>query len=549
MNKTLKRDLTASLIATAVVSIPSLTAVMGEKLLINYATGTVTGFEFASVISNQERLLSLLFLIALPILFYFRKGILLLINENNPGYRCGIVLVFLPWLPLLFHNAFFSISAFHGLYVGDFDFTNISSALNRTAHGDGILITPFVSTGNSGSFLGHHFAPSLLLYLPFYIIFHLLNNAGLLPTAVSGHQIYGMLLWSTLTLGVFFWSRLIHYFTKNNFTAILISAALCLAYPVWRLAGSFHFEIMVLPLSALTIHAYLKNEKHYWIYLFLWMGIKEDISVYTAFFGLYIFFNGQYKNGLLTGIFSVLYFLAASGPLHDYFSGSAGTDFYSYFQMIPTENNFKTSFFGLLFTFAFLPVLSFRLFFLVILPIAAVHYNSGHPWHNTFYGHYVYSILPFLMYGFMRSFRNISGWNGLDFYKFKFYSIAAVFCLILYADSAEKENPPLLFAEDARYADLNRIIPLIEKNSCVKTLIPFTAHIPLNSRVFPVAAPKNNPVNTDFSSCRKVYLLIDKSDARIPYYTYEKLSELESEADSNMKLIKTSGKLKLYANF
>lgn len=515
----------------------------------------------------------------------------------DPSSLGAQLLVFAPMLPLLAYLLLFSESAYAGLFLSDQDFTNLSSAINNTARSEGFLATPFLATGESASYLGHHFSPTTALYTPFYWLYTLPAEFGFRPQIT--HALYATLLWATIALGLWLWARLFLEELRDPALALTAAALAALSFPLWRFALSYHYEAPVLPLSALCF-LFLKRGRMtpFWICLILWLGVKEDIAVYLALFGLYVFSNrlaapddlrsdridrtdpggdaldstgdadsratpAHVRRGVAIVAVSVAWFFLARAGM-GWFAGNAETiDWSSYWQTDLWDQTKNPLVYGwLLLAFGLLPLLQVRLFCLVILPILGLHFLSGHPWHHAFLGHYSYSVLPFLFLGLAGGLRRVSGW--LELFDRRAYRPALLALLIAFgwlAAAADRYTPAPALPVDPRFPTLERMLQELPTDACIQTQAPFSAHAPLRLRVFPLMVPPANPYHQRIPGphnfeefhfheypdlCARYYLLLDPDEPRPPVYQQEHLDAFRKFAERNLELREAKGGLWLY---
>ncbi len=468
--------------------------------------------------------------------------VLLLCRENRSEIPAFVLWFLL--LPTVLTAFIFTGSAAQALYLGDMDFTNISEALRRTAHFQGILPTPYVSTGESGSFLGHHFSPALLLFVPFYMVWNIPMIGDALQKMLwsvnlpLNHLIYGWLLWLTLIAGLILWTRyyLVSFSNIRRSHPLLLPAAVLILAGfsgVWRLTGSFHFEILVLPLGALFIRSSSESSVKkftFWLYFLLFLSIKEDISIYSFFWGAFLFKSGKKREGLAVAAISFLWFSAAY-LLKIYISGEGGPDWSQYWlsQDFPYSTTASERFRALGFlimsaggTVLLAPVYAA----FVILPVATIHFFSEHPWHNIYYAHYTYSLTPFLLEGIRRGFLSTAArFSVKDTYK---ASVPAALSLVLhfFAAASDKDIPLKKMELDVHFAEALELASYTEPGSCVAAAIPLSPLLPLDVNVYPLYKVKNNPISEVSEKCQSVYLFAEKNQGRPPYYDHSRSDSL-----------------------
>jgi hypothetical protein len=249
-------------------------------------------------------------------------------------------------------------------------------------------------------------------------------------------------------------------------------------------------------------------------------------------------------------IVSAAYYLfVASGPIRHLIVGDGGADFSGYFDRNwDTERSLAPTM-KMLFAFAFLPIISVRLFILAILPVCLSHVFSFHPWHATYYGHYIYTVLPFLLLGVVKGFNRINRYEVLLKNRPNYFRSLLVLSLILYAAAGDRENPPAFFPPSSKSAVVNSVLQSMPSGACVRTMIPFTPHVPLHASVLPIVIPERNPASAESyikDLCERYYLFLDISSPETLHYSLEILQILKKEADRSMKPLWESGSLILY---
>ncbi|MBL8021522.1 MAG: DUF2079 domain-containing protein [Leptospirales bacterium] len=448
---------------------------------------------------------------------FFLTGLLFIWRRERtrdilPRFRLVIWIVFAGSVA---HLGVFTWSARTSLFLADQDITNISSAIANTANGFGILPTAYVHTGESGSYLGHHFAPALLFLLPAYLGGNILG---------LDHFVYPASLFFVSALGLLVWIRLIGIkFSDDALSSVLAACMLLNAFPLLRLSQSFHNEMFVILFSGLFFLA-LELEKTWLIYsaALLWMMVKEDTSVYVALIGVFLAIDQQTRHnksggrvalafrsqGFRLALFALSYF-ATGHLLQAWFGGKTGPDWSIFFHgewpqvtTLSIAVARPIALVGIVGAFAFLP-LTRPLFSLVaILPIAVLHLLSNHPWHSTYYGHYAYAILPFLMYGSLLGIHRVSRLReeapagiGRFFASQSFRTGLLCFCLGIsfYFNSGDRQTPGKLFKTDPEYGSAWSLAREIPKDYCVFAERNLSPLVPVDRLVLPLAPVEGNP--------------------------------------------------------
>ena len=426
-------------------------------------------------------------------------------SNENLSARIGYAIVGLFCLYLgLFYQ-----SAYHSFYLQEHDFLNIAAALPHS----GLLETPYVNTGPTGSFLGHHFSPFLLLLKPVFWVFSLMPRAD--------YSTYMLPLYLGACLGVYLWYRAgILYIRKTHAWLLPVLACFLVCNPlILRLSLSFHFEVFVLPLSAACL--LLRSSRWYWLSLLLLLMVKEDIALYVFLLsGSFFLFNwraNRSEPGLqggspafnpanlrrlkFTTIASGIYLLLAILSQRT-LAGGTGADWSHYWlEAFEWKGTQSTGFLLIFLAGGWMALVQSRLTLPLIL-ILILHALSRHPWHNSFQSHYVYSVLPIILIGVF-----FLGTRGF----------VLLLPLMLFAGLLDRSTPlPLL---EKRSYDTLHILNQIESNSCVRSSRHISVRIPLSSRPFPLYPIEGNPMaSTDLcqpppeEGCQRMYLLLESQD-------------------------------------
>jgi uncharacterized membrane protein len=415
--------------------------------------------------------------------------------------------LFLPALTLFLHSLIYLYSARHALFLADQDISNVSSAIANTAAGRGLLPSAHVQTGISGSFLGHHFAPALLLFVPFYSVF---------PGA--GHIMYPVLLSVTLSAAVVIWTLVLRQKASTpvqwlGFLPLLVSVAL------FRLSQSFHFEVLALVFSGMAMLAYYRgNPRLFIVGILLWSLVKEDTAVHAALLCAYLAWTGKRKMAL-PGLLVACAAAVAGRIVQTSLGGAEGPDWTSYLRQgwpALSERSFLSVRIGalllILASAGFLPLLRIRYALFVLAPVAALHASSFHPWHAAYYGHYSYSILPLLFAGAAEAGDRIAS------LKWKTPILLLACACAMYANASDKKTPAAPLPRDAQFDDALAAAESLKKFPlvCVHAQSHLSPLVPVNRTVLPLFAPSGNPHRngSGLDQCAGRIYLFDERPAR-----------------------------------
>jgi len=436
-------------------------------------------------------------------------------------------------LCVLLGGLLFTWADFRALHLGDQDYTNISRAIAHSQLGkglDGILPAPHVSSGSTGSFLGHHFAPALL----FLRIVYALPGAS--------HLVYGIILALALALGV---SLLLWEARSLPRQAFLIFwPGVVFSPALWQLQRSYHFESLAFPLTILTFVLARRNAKMHWlcISLLFWLMIKEDMVFGVFLMGMYLVVDRK-RSGPLLIVSGLLWSLLAAGVLAylnedsirlHYFRSASG----------PTK---IMGWSWILWPFF---LIFFSRWWPLFLPGFLLLSLSSHPWLSTLEGHYVYILLPLLFLAQLEGLTRITA--------FAAWKAGLIVFLCLLGNVLTWQKKSHLYALPAEHPDRRLLLDLIDKEiqllprgTCIQAAIPYSAHVPLDYPVFPLIAPHPSPYRENQPpyirlfhehECEDMYLLFDSRDPRPPYYTEEHLDALKNHYAARDRLVDLSGK-------
>lgn len=454
--------------------------------------------------------------------------------------------------PAAAYLAQFSLAAYRSLFVGDYDFTSLSEAINRTAAGDGLLPSVYLATGKGQSYLGHHFAPILLGYLPIYWIARLGENCT--------HLLYAVALWLSFLSGLWLWHRLATRLLGNASVAAIFVSALAASWLLLRQSVSFHFEILTLPLAGLLFLALQglrqaesqnlsKNEERrwrvvYWAALIALLAVKEDLGVYLSFFGLYLLSNNRSglraAEAMATIALSAGWHLAASQLVMPWFRGGTELHWAGYWDhsIWGEERRFLPAALAV-FGFGIAPLFALRLLLLTVAPIAVLHALSYQPWHNQLFGHYSYGLLPFLAYAALLGLENFRDYESIFRRGLLAASTVATAAFVLIVGAADPYSPLAAPATAAQYRAVQKIMRTLPAEACLQTQFHLSAHAPLALRLYPLSVPIDNPAYAITPGrdairrraaapppeCRRHFVLLDPTRPMPPYYDAAALQE------------------------
>ncbi len=191
----------------------------------------------------------------------------------------------------------------------------------------------------------------------------------------------------------------------------------------------FHENLFLLPLLLWLFYFYEKENKlGFIISLILVLFVKEDASIYTTIFGIYMYFDGHKKEGIITSIASIIYFMLGVFILNKYGVGVMADRYNnliyenagmlgiiktfivnpSYFINQLTIGNHKLRYYiQLLLPLGFIPLISKeKKNYILLIPVLLTTMTTyQYSFDITF--HYGYGVMAFLIYLFILNVKNI----------------------------------------------------------------------------------------------------------------------------------------------
>ncbi|MBX7059409.1 MAG: DUF2079 domain-containing protein [Leptospirales bacterium] len=485
--------------------------------------------------------------------------------------------------PLVLYIAWFSWRAYAAHFVGDYDFTSISEALNRSAALQGLLPTSFLATGNSSSYLAHHFSPGLLLLTPCYLAARMLDASApeWLRLWQATHLAYALALLFVLGAGLLLWRRLALHWLATSRNANLFALSLSACWMLQRQALSFHFELLSFPLSAalfLSLQARcralargaagIRSARRaailYFSTLLLLLALKEDMGVYLSLWAVFLFLrrDAGASNSIAaaTLLLSLGWHLLARLAIMPMLQGPHTLDWSGYWdaRLWPGESDYSAAALAF-FALGFAPFFSLRAALTIVVPLLLLHAASHQPWHHRFFGHYSYDVLPFLAFAALSGLARLRE-HEVIFRRPLLYAGGLAnlgFCLLAAAADRYTPLPPPPVA--ANYQAVEAMLRPLQSGDCLQTQFPFSAHAPLAARVYPLVIPRENPAFAQLPQlegqavseryareCRRYFLLLDATRPMAPYYSAEILRFWQRFAQGRLQLLQERGTLRLY---
>lgn len=445
-------------------------------------------------------------------------------------------LIILAWL---WTGLWFSAWCFDGLILGAYDYTGMSSVLASYFQNAGLLTSPYYTSANGSEFYpAHHFSPILALFVPLYAV-------------ASTHAFYGVLLQVGFAAGLLVWYRLARSFTP---VPLLVFSAILFMPSVYRLAVSFHFELLVFPFAGIMMLG-VKNKDRRLIAagLLLLLLLKEDQALFTGLFGISLLFDRERrKTGAAIAAVSFLVFVFVTQFFLPRESGEAHSRFLSYWgagslqELVVNTSPARVLDAwqkgwevpaALLLSAGLFPLLRPALSVFVLFPIFTLHLLSSHPFFHGADAYYMYTYLPYLLYGTLDGIQTAGRLTQTHFTPKR---SAAFFACILFAFAAyqaraRKDVPAPAMPDRAPGIALREFLKEnLKPGKAVHTHAFLSAQVPLSNRVYSLAHPRRPEV-----------LLLDRSRAAAQDETPADVERMENLAKTG-RLVAEHGTIRLY---
>ncbi|MEW6481984.1 MAG: DUF2079 domain-containing protein [bacterium] len=231
------------------------------------------------------------FLIFLVSSFVFLNAQLLNLNKDIPKIATWLILLFLTFLYIAIYS-YLSVIQYNGFFTGHHDLAIFDEAIWNTIKGR--ILNTSVTLGYN--FLGEHFSLILLILAPFYLIWQDPKMLLVLQSLFLGLGAIPVFLIAKDKL-------------KHNLLSLSFSFAY-LFHPFISRVNLFEFhEICLAPFFLLFTFYFLQRRIWllYFIFLFLSLMIKEDLSLIIIALGIYSFFKINKKIGIITFIIGILW--------------------------------------------------------------------------------------------------------------------------------------------------------------------------------------------------------------------------------------------------
>lgn len=501
------------------------------------------------ILSGNERLPWIVALLLVGYLFDLwveKKGS----QDFFKNARTLSVLLLIYWSCfILAEGIVYSKTALYSFLLGDLDYTAQERMLRASLSGN-FFQTQYYGAEENANFLSHHMTPSVLLLAPFSLLF---------PPNVS------------YAIAVFFYAActlpLLYLFLRECEIPEELSLSGTLLWAgsssFYRLSHSLHFEILT-PFAVLILFWGIRKRN-----LLLWttglavyLGIKEDLSVYMAALSLAAYFSDREgrRTWIYVFIICVFYFILLHPALRALAGSSAERNWKEYWgavserpvqeilQYVRNPENRTRYWKGL-------RDLSLEWGFwnwtggwilLPFLGLYSVFRISVHPWVRDLYSYYVYPLVPFLIFFVKTGAQTVRRYTSGEEKPFLFLRtnetkrtvlILLAFVLSSYRNSLDSSYPIRLspdFDKTSRLETLLRTIPAGAEVSAGFHVSPFLSG---NNETFPIREDRN----------WKEWIVFDRK-YNSPYVSSEKILErLKTDVESGkIKFVAETGDFVLY---
>lgn len=393
--------------------------------------------------------------------------------------------------------------ALHSTINGDF----MADPFHKYSFGElysrqGEVIIELASANAWDSLFSIHSFVVLLFIVPFYLIFSsplLLLYLQVLSVGLAAIPLY------LIAKSVF---------TEKYVPFIIAAIFLFFRHLLIGLMYDFHPE-MFLPLFIFSGYYFIAVKRKpalYMLFLSLALFVKEDIAIYTVFFGIFLLFKlKEKKYGLVTTSYSLIYLFITIEVIMPYFRSLDGVkgqyEFFSrwshlgdnslaifwsmlthpgsMFQDVPI-GTVLTKFSNMLSPLLILPLISS--YGLLIFPPLFIAILSRAPQMYTFGIHYSAAFLPFIFLGLVYGLKNLRGLLQ----KQRFISAKKVFfaiLLILLFINLSNSNfwriiKPSRYAALKDYKKIERVINMVPREASVAALSSIIPHMPKRKDIF-----------------------------------------------------------------
>lgn len=361
-----------------------------------------------------------------------------------------------------------------------------------------------------------HFSPSLFLFTPFYLLF---RDPRILLIFQSVFLCFG--------------AYPLFRFTREYLESTILAFALTFVYLVsftvqYPLTFDFHMATIAAAFLPWILWSMFREKWKTLIFLsILASGFKEDMSIYIAAIGIYLFISRKkWKLGLCLAVIGTAYVLYITKILMPSLASAAVKTYY--FPYLELNSNFFISVLfdspikqtTMLFSFInylLLPFLSGSFFFLPVIHFFINFANHDFPERWGLYMHYRSYLGPILAFATVIALKNLMK------IKPKIFNISrtkVLFSIVFVANA--------LFLDIYLHLPLNTLLkkqfyydePWIADNNSVIKQIPVNAYLLTTNHLFPQTAFREHIFEYPKNLQKAEYILLDirKNQPAIDYW-------------------------------
>lgn len=403
------------------------------------------------------------------------------------------------WTLIVFvEGVFYTKRALDSFLLGDLDYT-AQARMMITVFRENLFETQYYGWNENANFLSHHMSPSILLLSPFPIVYGSELGFGI-----------GVFFFGAITL------PLLYFYLKESSVSEELSLCAVLLWAgsssFYRLGHSLHFEILI-PSVFLALLIGIKKQKHWlWISSFiLFIGIKEDLSIYLGGLSAFLIFIDKERKREWTFVFlaSLFYFGIAYPFLNSYAGNSAERNWKEYWTSGETKpfetianyiqnpesiRQYIKGFRDLSLEWGLWNLLAGWIL-LPFIGLYSIFRLSVHPWVKEMYSYYIYPLVPFLILFLKEGSLKIQNWidkkEKIRFFPFsgetKFLTLLVLtFFFAVYRNGMDGQYPIRLTPKNEKAEELRTILQKIPRGEIVSAGYHLSPFVSFRNKVYPI---------------------------------------------------------------
>ena len=395
----------------------------------------------------------------------------------------------------------------------------------------------FMITGREVSYFAEHAAFIQVLIFPLYYLFQ---------SPYTLLVIHGLAC-SFATIPLYKLSR--HFFKNKNISLAICFNYIVLIYIQKGLEYEVHLE-MFYPLLLFSMIYFLVKEKWFCFYVFLFLSllVKEDISIPVIVMGIFIYFYHGKKHGIIVSLTGILYFLFVflffiphfrndNYQFISYWSAFGSSRSEMIINMLNPVKEFEVLFkqekiYTLMIffaTFAFLPCLSWKKLILLAAPGLFIVFSSNNRYLYLLTGYYGLFLVPFLFFITILNLKAASEkWDFLSEKKIFYLLLIIITGNFFYSKTLERVGKVFFWSVPPRIETVKNMIHIIPDTASVEAQENLISHIP--PRKTRILYPEGYGTE---------YIIVDKKGVKAPAKNDEEYTNgiQKMEKDSNYVII------------